>query len=80
MSELITIVAVIAAAAFLATSQAAADTPTPTPTPPPSATAQCCDSTWSFSAHRSGTCSHHGGVCQWCPCNSGTGQIWSTPG
>jgi hypothetical protein len=61
----------IAAAAVSAASPAAADTPTPTPTPPPGATAQCCDGTYSFSQHRSGTCSHHGGVCQWCPCDTG---------
>jgi hypothetical protein len=33
------------------------------------ATAICSDGTLSFSAHRSGTCSHHGGVAEWCPCN-----------
>lgn len=32
---------------------------------PPNATAQCKDGTYSFSAHRSGTCSHHGGVKTW---------------
>ena len=30
--------------------------------PPAGATAQCADGTYSFSQHRSGTCSHHGGV------------------
>jgi hypothetical protein len=30
--------------------------------PPVGATAQCADGTYSFSQHRSGTCSHHGGV------------------
>ncbi|MFN2581919.1 MAG: DUF3761 domain-containing protein [Candidatus Dormibacteria bacterium] len=29
------------------------------------ATAICNDGTWSYSAHRSGTCSHHGGVNWW---------------
>jgi hypothetical protein len=29
------------------------------------ATAICADGTQSFSAHRQGTCSHHGGVAQW---------------
>lgn len=29
------------------------------------ATALCKDGTYSFSAHRSGTCSHHGGVKEW---------------
>lgn len=29
------------------------------------ATAQCRDGTFSYSQHRSGTCSHHGGVASW---------------
>jgi hypothetical protein len=33
--------------------------------PPPGATARCRDGTYSFSQHRSGTCSHHGGVAAW---------------
>lgn len=32
---------------------------------PEGATAQCRDGTYSFSEHRRGTCSHHGGVEQW---------------
>ena len=32
---------------------------------PAGATAQCGDGTYSFSQHRSGTCSHHGGVITW---------------
>lgn len=32
---------------------------------PAGATAQCADGTYSFSQHRQGTCSHHGGVAQW---------------
>ena len=32
---------------------------------PPGATARCRDGTYSFSEHRSGTCSHHGGVAVW---------------
>jgi len=32
---------------------------------PPGATARCRDGTYSFSQHRSGTCSHHGGVAAW---------------
>jgi hypothetical protein len=32
---------------------------------PPGATARCRDGTYSFSAHHSGTCSHHGGVARW---------------
>jgi len=34
-------------------------------TVPAGATAQCSDGTYSFSEHRQGTCSHHGGVMQW---------------
>jgi hypothetical protein len=32
---------------------------------PHGATARCRDGTYSFSKHRSGTCSHHGGVATW---------------
>ncbi len=32
---------------------------------PYGASALCSDGTYSFSQHRSGTCSHHGGVAQW---------------
>src|SRR5436853_4552041 len=32
---------------------------------PSGATARCRDGTYSFSRHRSGTCSHHGGVAMW---------------
>jgi hypothetical protein len=32
---------------------------------PAGATAQCADGTYSFSQHRRGTCSHHGGVAEW---------------
>ncbi len=32
---------------------------------PSGASALCRDGTYSFSKHRSGTCSHHGGVAQW---------------
>src|ERR1700681_1834993 len=32
---------------------------------PQGATAQCRDGTYSFSRHRGGTCSHHGGVAKW---------------
>ncbi|MCP2336054.1 DUF3761 domain-containing protein [Actinomadura rupiterrae] len=54
--------------------EAPPDTPTDEPSEPgdgggdhaPSgATALCRDGTYSFSAHRRGTCSHHGGVAQW---------------
>lgn len=34
-------------------------------TVPAGATAQCADGTYSFSLHRQGTCSHHGGVSTW---------------
>jgi hypothetical protein len=33
--------------------------------PPHGATAVCRDGTYSYSHHRSGTCSHHGGVARW---------------
>lgn len=32
---------------------------------PTGATARCVDGTYSYSLHRSGTCSHHGGVAEW---------------
>jgi len=32
---------------------------------PAGATAKCRDGTFSFSQHRQGTCSHHGGVAEW---------------
>lgn len=34
-------------------------------TVPSGATAQCRDGSYSFSQHRQGTCSHHGGVARW---------------
>jgi hypothetical protein len=39
--------------------------PVAAPSPPAGATAQCKDGIYSFSAHRSGTCSGHGGVARW---------------
>src|SRR5262245_2415513 len=33
--------------------------------PPKGATAQCRDTSYSFSRNRRGTCSHHGGVAKW---------------
>lgn len=33
--------------------------------PPAGWTARCRDGTYSFSEHRRGTCSHHGGVAEW---------------
>ncbi len=32
---------------------------------PAGASAECGDGTYSFSQHRQGTCSHHGGVSEW---------------
>jgi Protein of unknown function (DUF3761) len=32
---------------------------------PPRASARCVDGTYSYSEHRRGTCSHHGGVATW---------------
>jgi hypothetical protein len=39
--------------------------PTISSTAPEGATAQCRDGSYSFSLHRSGTCSHHGGIARW---------------
>jgi Protein of unknown function (DUF3761) len=39
-----------------------------------SVTAICRDGAHSHSEHRTGTCSGHGGVAQWCPCNFSSGQ------
>ena len=52
--------AACAAAAVAATPAAARTTAAP-----PGATARCVDGTYSFSAHHSGTCSHHHGVAAW---------------
>lgn len=41
---------------------------------PPGATALCRDGTYSYSKHRSGTCSHHGGVKKWLK-GSGSGGV-----
>lgn len=38
---------------------------TPDNQPPPGASAQCRDGSYSFSATRRGTCSHHSGVARW---------------
>jgi hypothetical protein len=50
--------AVVAAVALAVPSVTAGSTPA-------GATARCRDGTYSFSQHRSGTCSHHGGVAAW---------------
>lgn len=39
--------------------------PVTAPAPPAGATAKCNDGTYSFSQHRSGTCSGHRGVAEW---------------
>jgi hypothetical protein len=39
--------------------------PMRSPFAPAGATARCRDGSWSFSQHRQGTCSHHGGVGNW---------------
>ncbi|MEC3958859.1 DUF3761 domain-containing protein [Nocardia sp. CDC153] len=39
--------------------------PEQSPVAPDGATAHCKDGTWSFSQHRRGTCSGHGGVAEW---------------
>jgi hypothetical protein len=39
--------------------------PSPAPGAPADASAKCNDGTYSNTAHRSGACSHHGGVKQW---------------
>ncbi|MHD0278609.1 DUF3761 domain-containing protein [Rhodococcus aetherivorans] len=39
--------------------------PVEAPSPPSGATARCNDGTYSFSQHRRGTCSGHGGVAEW---------------
>ena len=39
--------------------------PMKSPAWPAGASAECRDMTYSFSQHRRGTCSHHGGVMKW---------------
>lgn len=41
---------------------------------PGNPTALCCDGSESHSQHRSGTCSGHGGVCQWNSMSPGYSQ------
>lgn len=43
--------------------------------PPARATARCRDGTHSFSRHRSGTCSRHGGVAAWLGTSPGTTRL-----
>jgi hypothetical protein len=47
---------------------------------PPGTTAQCRDGTYSFSQHRSGTCSHHGGVALWLDGSSAPAATTPTTG
>lgn len=44
---------------------------------PSNATAVCCDGSTSHSQHRSGTCSSHGGVCQWNGMGTDNRNDWS---
>jgi hypothetical protein len=46
-----------------------------TAAPPPGATARCRDGTYSYSQHRSGTCSYHGGVARWLVGSSTTASV-----
>ena len=39
--------------------------PVKAPSWPSGASAECRDGSYSYSQHRSGTCSHHGGVLTW---------------
>lgn len=52
-------------AAKSATASKSAPTAAASNTDPTGATAKCKDGTYSKSAHRSGTCSSHGGVAEW---------------
>jgi Protein of unknown function (DUF3761) len=52
-------------AAKTSTATKSAPTATSSNTDPTGATAKCKDGTYSKSAHRSGTCSSHGGVAEW---------------
>jgi hypothetical protein len=54
-----------ATAAKSTTAAKSAPTATAGNTDPTGATAKCKDGTYSKSAHRSGTCSSHGGVAEW---------------
>ena len=47
---------------------------------PAGATARCRDGTYSFSQHRAGTCSHHGGVAAWLSGGGSTAPEGSSPG
>jgi len=46
---------------------------------PPGATALCRDGTYSYSKHRSGTCSHHGGVAKWLKGSGSSGSVQTGP-
>lgn len=47
---------------------------------PAGATARCRDGTYSFSQHRAGTCSHHGGVAAWLSGGGSSAPQGSSPG
>jgi hypothetical protein len=47
---------------------------------PAGATARCRDGTYSFSQHRAGTCSHHGGVAAWLSGGGPSAPAGSSPG
>ena len=50
---------------YLNVSHHCVERPSASPSAPAGATAKCRDSTYSFSEHASGTCSHHCGVSRW---------------
>jgi hypothetical protein len=42
-----------------------APTPIPTSKHPIGSSGRCVDGSYTYSAHKSGTCSHHGGIAEW---------------
>lgn len=64
------LIAVVLAVSVSGTAAAAA---------PSGATALCRDGTYSYSKHRSGTCSHHGGVAKWLTGNGSSGKSGNVP-
>ena len=59
------LIAVVLAVSFVGAAAAA----------PAGATALCRDGTYSYSKHRSGTCSHHGGVARWLTGKGSSGGV-----
>jgi hypothetical protein len=49
----------------LSAAQLSRSAPTGAAATPSGATARCRDGSYSYSQHRQGTCSHHGGVAEW---------------